>query len=162
MAGRSSRRESGTTSAATTTEEMLHAARLRALPAVAPLPDPGMLQSLRPLQHRPRSQSAHTDDSASCFGGVTIETTCASVMQHRWLWVRELLVHDLGQFRFKGVAGSHAIVSVTCEELAGRTFPNTIRKGKGEQVAMGRGLLYVVAVSYSYGVWARVRGSWGL
>jgi hypothetical protein len=46
--------------------------------------------------------------------------------------------------RFKGVAGSHSIVSVTIEELAGRTFPTTIRKGKGEQLSPGRGLEYII------------------
>jgi hypothetical protein len=147
-AGRSSRRNSGVTtgSGATTAEELLHAARLRALPAVTPVPDASTLASLRPLQRRTRTPSARTEDSASAFGGAAIETTLGAIMQRRWLWVRELLVHDLGQFAFKGVAGVHPIVSVTCEELAGRMFPNTIRKGKGEQVAMGRGLLYVVAV----------------
>lgn len=49
--------------------------------------------------------------------------------------------------RFKGVAGTHAIVSVTSEELSGRTYPSTIRKGKGEQVKPGLGLLYMLLVS---------------
>jgi hypothetical protein len=48
--------------------------------------------------------------------------------------------------RFKGVAGVHSIVSVTSEELGGRTFPTTIRRGKGEQVRLGRGLLALVQV----------------
>jgi hypothetical protein len=46
--------------------------------------------------------------------------------------------------RFKGVAGTHSIVSVTIEELAGRTFPTTIRKGKGEQLVAGKGLEYII------------------
>ena len=46
--------------------------------------------------------------------------------------------------RFKGVAGTHSIVSVTIEELAGRTFPTTIRKGKGEQLVAGKGLEYIM------------------
>lgn len=48
--------------------------------------------------------------------------------------------------RFKGVAGVHSIVSVTSEELGGRTFPTTIRRGKGEQIRLGRGLLANVQV----------------
>jgi hypothetical protein len=42
------------------------------------------------------------------------------------------------------VSGAHSIVSVTIEELAGRTFPTTIKKGKGEQLVAGRGLEYIV------------------
>jgi hypothetical protein len=40
----------------------------------------------------------------------------------------------------------HSIVSVTSEDLGGRTFPTTIRRGKGEQVRLGRGLLALVQV----------------
>ncbi len=46
--------------------------------------------------------------------------------------------------RFKGVTGVHSMVSVTSGELGGRTFPATIRRGKGEQVRLGRGLLALV------------------
>ena len=35
-------------------------------------------------------------------------------------------------------------MSVTIEELAGRTFPTTIRKGKGEQLVAGKGLEYII------------------
>ena len=42
------------------------------------------------------------------------------------------------------MAGSHSIVSVMIEELAGRTFPTTIRKGKGEQLSPGTGLEYII------------------
>jgi hypothetical protein len=42
------------------------------------------------------------------------------------------------------VAGAHSIVSVTIDELAGRTFPTTIRKGKGEQLTAGKGLTYIL------------------
>lgn len=43
-------------------------------------------------------------------------------------------------------AGTHSIVSITTEGLAGRTFPTTIRKGKGEQVVPGRGLMLVIVL----------------
>ena len=42
------------------------------------------------------------------------------------------------------MSGAHSIVSVTMEELAGRTFPTSIKKGKGEQLVPGRGLEYIV------------------
>jgi hypothetical protein len=48
----------------------------------------------------------------------------------------------------------HSIVSVTSEELGGRTFPTTIRRGKGEQVRLGRGLLALVQVRTSQ--WVRL------
>ena len=35
-------------------------------------------------------------------------------------------------------------MSVTIEDLAGRTFPTTIKKGKGEQLVPGKGLEYIV------------------
>lgn len=50
-------------------------------------------------------------------------------------------------YRFKGVAGVHAIVSVTSGELGGRTFPTTIRRGKGQCIKLGRGLLALIQVT---------------
>lgn len=44
------------------------------------------------------------------------------------------------------MAGVHAIVSVTSGDLGGRTFPTTIRRGKGQCVKLGRGLLALIQV----------------
>eukprot|EP00879_Flechtneria_rotunda_P002209 GHRR01002395.1.p1 GENE.GHRR01002395.1~~GHRR01002395.1.p1 ORF type:complete len:1232 (+),score=492.68 GHRR01002395.1:410-3697(+) len=120
------------------------------LPEIEFLPDHDVLESLRlaaPARtHRPSNMSTLTAgaDSVAGFEGASIGNMCADIMRGRWLWVSEMLVHDLGQFRFKGVAGVHSIVSVTNAELGGRTFPTTIRRGKGEQIRLGRGLLTLV------------------
>eukprot|EP00775_Hariotina_reticulata_P002698 gene2698-2998_t len=119
------------------------------LPAIEALPDAEVLESLRlaaPQRgRRPSSTSTVTGlDSVAGFEGPQIGHMCDDIMRGRWLWIRELLVHDLGQFKFKGVAGVHTIVSVTSEQLSGRTFPTTIRRGKGEQMRLGRGLLAIV------------------
>jgi hypothetical protein len=58
--------------------------------------------------------------------------------------------------RFKGVAGVHAIVSVTSGELGGRTFPTTIRRGKGQCTKLGRGLLALIQVIRELGLWVRL------
>jgi hypothetical protein len=91
-----------------------------------------------------RRASAH--EVAALFAGASAERTCASVAPNRWLWARELLVHDLGYFKFKGVAGTHATASVSTERLAGRTFATARRKGKAEQVVPGRGIILEVAL----------------
>lgn len=62
----------------------------------------------------------------------------------RWLWVDTLQVEDLGIYLFKGVTGSHNIVSVKSKRLLGREFEPEIRKGKGEKVEPGKGLLFSI------------------
>ncbi|GFH18456.1 guanylate cyclase domain-containing protein [Haematococcus lacustris] len=68
----------------------------------------------------------------------------------RWLWVKELVVDDLGvysfnlraacvPFSFKGVADRHRIVSVSSQRLSGRHFKTGLKKSKGEQVEQGQG-----------------------
>jgi hypothetical protein len=41
-----------------------------------------------------------------------------SKLQQRWLWATELLVHDMGVFRFKGVSEPLRLVSVTTKVRA--------------------------------------------
>lgn len=54
------------------------------------------------------------------------------------------------------MAGVHAIVSVTSGDLGGRTFPTTIRRGKGQCIKLGRGLLALIQVGGWMGGWVRV------
>ena len=54
--------------------------------------------------------------------------------------------HTHNSRRLKGVAGTHATVSVSTERLAGRTFATALRKGKAEQVVPGRGIILEVAL----------------
>lgn len=51
-------------------------------------------------------------------------------------------LQDLGEFTFKGISGSHSLVSVCTKALAGRSFPHALRKAKGTQLTRGQGLLY--------------------
>ena len=52
--------------------------------------------------------------------------------------------HTHNSRRLKGVAGTHATVSVSTERLAGRTFATALRKGKAEQVVPGHGIILEV------------------
>lgn len=75
----------------------------------------------------------------------SISVTCRiGKEKDRWLWVDTLEVEDLGKYLFKGVTGSHNIVSVKSKRLMGREFEPEIRKGKGEKVELGKGLLFSV------------------
>lgn len=56
------------------------------------------------------------------------------------------LLQDIGEYTFKGINGSHSLVSVTTKALAGRSFPQRLRKSKGEQITKGKGLLYELQV----------------
>ena len=71
--------------------------------AAVPLaPDPEMLQSLRKAQSfgRGGAMSTHgTELSTAGFEGVSINQTCRAMMSSRWLWARQLLIHDLGTFK---------------------------------------------------------------
>jgi hypothetical protein len=51
-------------------------------------------------------------------------------------------LQDLGEFTFKGISGSHSLMSMCTKALAGRSFPTTLRKAKGTQLTRGQGLLY--------------------
>jgi len=53
-------------------------------------------------------------------------------------------LQDLGQFTFKGISGSHSLVAISTKALAGRQFPQHLRKTKGERLVTGKGLLYKV------------------
>ncbi|GLI61993.1 hypothetical protein VaNZ11_004564, partial [Volvox africanus] len=64
----------------------------------------------------------------------------------RWLWAHELLVEDLGLFRFKGVAGSHQLVSVSTAVTSERRAGPRLHTAKGERVEPGRGPLYRVVL----------------
>ncbi|GIL51262.1 hypothetical protein Vafri_7136 [Volvox africanus] len=64
----------------------------------------------------------------------------------RWLWAHELLVEDLGLFRFKGVAGSHQLVSVSTAATSERRAGPRLHTAKGERVELGRGPLYRVVL----------------
>ncbi|GIM03258.1 hypothetical protein Vretimale_7952, partial [Volvox reticuliferus] len=64
----------------------------------------------------------------------------------RWLWAQELLVTDLGLFRFKGVAGSHQLVSVSTAATSERRAGPRLHTAKGERVEPGRGPLYRVVL----------------
>ncbi|WIA33706.1 hypothetical protein OEZ86_006824 [Tetradesmus obliquus] len=66
----------------------------------------------------------------------------ARLVLHKWSWADTLMVHDLGEFTFKGISGSHSLVSVCTKALAGRSFPHALRKAKGTQLTRGQGLLY--------------------
>lgn len=71
------------------------------LPEIEPLPDVDVLESLRLAAtgtHRPSTVSTVTESMAG-FEGPNIGSMCAEIMRGRWLWIGELLVHDLGQFR---------------------------------------------------------------
>lgn len=72
------------------------------LPEIEPLPDADVLESLRlaatTRTHRPSNVSTLIDSVAG-FEGRNIGSMCADIMRGRWLWIVELLVHDLGQFR---------------------------------------------------------------
>jgi hypothetical protein len=46
---------------------------------------------------------------------------------------------------------------VTSGELGGRTFPTTIRRGKGQCIKLGRGLLALIQVCGWVGGWV---GGW--
>jgi hypothetical protein len=85
--------------------------------------------------------AAENDASAVATAGAGAAAAGGPMMvARRWLWARELLVRDVGAYRFKGVGGVHTVLSVTSEQLAGRAFPTARRaKGKAEQVAQGRG-----------------------
>jgi hypothetical protein len=75
------------------------------LPEIEPLPDAEVIESLRmsvPQRlHRPSNMSTMTGvaESVAGFEGPSISSMCADIMRGRWLWIGELLVHDLGQFR---------------------------------------------------------------
>jgi hypothetical protein len=75
------------------------------LPEIEPLPDAEVIESLRmsvpQRTHRPSNLSTVTGaaDSVAGFEGPGISNMCADIMRGRWLWIGELLVHDLGQFR---------------------------------------------------------------
>lgn len=76
------------------------------LPEIEPLPDVDVLESLRLAAnrtHRPSTVSTLTESIAG-FEGPNIGNMCADIMRGRWLWIGELLVHDLGQFRCAVVA----------------------------------------------------------
>ena len=49
-------------------------------------------------------------------------------------------------YRFKGVVGLHSICSLGTARTAGRSFANSIKKGKGERVTAGGGALYHVVL----------------
>eukprot|EP00775_Hariotina_reticulata_P012686 gene12686-12816_t len=69
----------------------------------------------------------------------------ARLLLHKWKWAELLLVHDLGQFTFKGISGSHSLVAISTKALGGRQFPHNLRKAKGERLVKGKGLLYKAA-----------------
>jgi hypothetical protein len=76
------------------------------LPEIKPLPDAEVIESLRmsvPQRlHRPSNMSTMTGvaESVAGFEGPGISSMCADIMRGRWLWIGELLVHDLGKFRW--------------------------------------------------------------
>ena len=52
----------------------------------------------------------------------------------------------LSLYRFKGVVGLHSICSLGTARTKGRSFSNSIKKGKGERVTAGGGALYHVVL----------------
>jgi hypothetical protein len=78
------------------------------LPEIEPLPDVDVMESLRlgaPRGHRASNMSSITggNESVAGFEGHDVGVMCADIMRGRWLWLRELLVHDVGQFRYAGI-----------------------------------------------------------
>jgi hypothetical protein len=75
------------------------------LPEIEALPDAEMLESLRLAAPQRGRQPSNTStvtvglDSVAGFEGPQIGHMCDDIMRGRWLWLRELLVHDLGQFK---------------------------------------------------------------
>jgi hypothetical protein len=76
------------------------------LPEIEPLPDIDVVESLRlgaARGHRSSNMSSVTGtggaESVAGFEGPSVGLMCADIMRGRWLWLRELLVHDVGQFR---------------------------------------------------------------
>lgn len=84
------------------------------LPEIEPLPDVDVMESLRlgaPRGHRTSNMSSLTgtgNDSVAGFEGADVGMMCADIMRGRWLWLRELLVHDVGQFRCGVWCDTHA------------------------------------------------------
>jgi hypothetical protein len=73
---------------------------------IKPLPDFDVMESLRlgaPRGHRASNLSSLTgtggNESVAGFESADVGMMCADIMRGRWLWLRELLVHDVGQFR---------------------------------------------------------------
>lgn len=77
-------------------DTLASASRQRNMPTVNPVPDASTMQSLRVAAPDKRVVE---DQVSAGFSGPDTEHTCAAVIMHRWLWARELLVHDLGEFR---------------------------------------------------------------
>jgi hypothetical protein len=67
---------------------------------------------------------------------------CVYTANGRDLLLVNAWLQDLGEFTFKGIRGSHSLVSVCTKALAGRSFPTALRKAKGTQLTRGQGLLY--------------------
>jgi hypothetical protein len=90
------------------------------LPEIELLPDAEVIESLRmsvPQRlHRPSNMSTMTGlaDSVAGFEGPSISNMCADIMRGRWLWIGELLVHDLGQFRWVGFGWTQPPRSFMC------------------------------------------------
>ncbi|KXZ51008.1 hypothetical protein GPECTOR_14g25 [Gonium pectorale] len=69
----------------------------------------------------------------------------------RWLWAQELLIEDLGTFRFKGVAGVHQLVSISTAATSERRAGPRLHTAKGERVEAGKGPLYRVVLNVRAG-----------
>jgi hypothetical protein len=71
--------------------------------AVPLVPTPEILQSLRRANSgvggNDAMSLAGTELSTAGFVGVSINQTCRAMMSARWLWARQLLIHDLGAFK---------------------------------------------------------------
>lgn len=52
---------------------------------------------------------------------------CNLHLRPRWVWAKELHVCDLGLYRFKGVLGQHAIVSIATQRTAERQQEPKVR-----------------------------------
>ncbi|KAK9818038.1 hypothetical protein WJX72_006076 [[Myrmecia] bisecta] len=61
-----------------------------------------------------------------------------------WRHIKQVDVSHVGQIRFKGVIGVQTVMQLSSGRLNTRTFPAKPPSIKAEQVAPGRGLLYVV------------------
>eukprot|EP00803_Ostreobium_quekettii_P000774 evm.model.scf_68EXC.3 EVM.evm.TU.scf_68EXC.3 scf_68EXC:54997-57285(+) len=61
-----------------------------------------------------------------------------------WVWCGGIQVVDRGMYRFKGVTGVHSIVSVESDKLLCRGFESGVKKGKGECMQAGQGMIYCI------------------
>ncbi|KAG2502119.1 hypothetical protein HYH03_000611 [Edaphochlamys debaryana] len=98
----------------------------------------------RPERAKQRGSFMMMESAPGCLPTLPEQCIRRRVGAFKWLWAAELVVEDLGLYRFKGVAGNHPIVSVSTAVTAERKLGSRVKKTKGERVEPGRGLLYRV------------------